>query len=121
MNFSFHITSSSSYISFLFRVYTDFITVKSLKNIKRGEEITICYAEVNPYLQVSERQLVTEEIFYFTCHCTFCKFEQDLVSIHEESKISKIIISRRLPWRRTRDVARVFSFDTTNLLKYVIH
>lgn len=62
-----------------FRVYYDSVVVKSIRPIKPGEEVTICYSEVDALLTLPERQIITEEIFYFTCKCYFCEYERNWV------------------------------------------
>ncbi|XP_018578350.1 uncharacterized protein LOC108916553 isoform X2 [Anoplophora glabripennis] len=57
-------------------VYYDSVAVKSIKPIRPGEEITICYKEVDALLTLSERRTITEEIFNFTCKCYFCEYER---------------------------------------------
>ncbi|KAJ8910843.1 hypothetical protein NQ315_015578 [Exocentrus adspersus] len=57
-------------------VYYDSIAVKSVKTIKPGEEVTICYSEVDALMTLSERQTITEELFFFTCKCYFCEYER---------------------------------------------
>ncbi|CAH1119781.1 unnamed protein product [Phaedon cochleariae] len=59
-------------------VCSNYLLVKSLKTIERGEEITVCYAEVNALLTVAERHLITQEILLFTCYCSFCEYERKL-------------------------------------------
>nr|XP_023020375.1 uncharacterized protein LOC111508952 isoform X1 [Leptinotarsa decemlineata] len=57
-------------------VYTDYIVVKSMRHIKSGEEITICYSEIDALLPYTERNLITREILFFTCDCKNCLFEK---------------------------------------------
>ncbi|CAH1968867.1 unnamed protein product [Acanthoscelides obtectus] len=59
-------------------IYSDFVVVKSIRVIRKGEEITICYREVDALLGVDERHIITEEIFHFTCSCSFCMYEKHL-------------------------------------------
>nr|CAH7757419.1 unnamed protein product [Callosobruchus chinensis] len=59
-------------------ICSDFVVVKSTRTIREGEEITICYSEVDALLRVNERHIITEEIFHFTCNCSFCTYEKHL-------------------------------------------
>ncbi|KAJ8944130.1 hypothetical protein NQ318_013314 [Aromia moschata] len=57
--------------------YNGFLVVKTLKPIRKGQEITICYQEVDALLPHAERQIITEELFHFTCNCNFCIYERN--------------------------------------------
>ncbi|VEN37453.1 unnamed protein product [Callosobruchus maculatus] len=59
-------------------ICSEFVVVKSIRTIRKGEEITICYSEVDALLRVNERHIITEEIFHFTCCCSFCTYEKNL-------------------------------------------
>ncbi|XP_049819240.1 SET and MYND domain-containing protein 4 isoform X2 [Aethina tumida] len=53
-------------------VFSDSIVVKSIRDIKKNEELTIHYMEVNPFLTTEFRQLVTKELHFFECKCERC-------------------------------------------------
>ncbi|KAJ8981296.1 hypothetical protein NQ317_004032 [Molorchus minor] len=57
-------------------VYEQYIVVKTLRRIKMGEEITVCYSEVDPLLPLLDRQVITEELLQFRCTCCFCEYER---------------------------------------------
>ncbi|CAH1113231.1 unnamed protein product [Psylliodes chrysocephalus] len=60
-------------------IYSNYLVVKSIKSIRKGEEITVCYTEVNAFFSVAERRLITEQLLYFTCRCAFCLFEENSI------------------------------------------
>nr|CAI5865834.1 unnamed protein product [Callosobruchus analis] len=59
-------------------ICSEYVVVKSMRTIRKGEEITICYSEVDALFTVNERQIITEELFNFTCSCSFCTYEKNL-------------------------------------------
>jgi SET and MYND domain-containing protein len=51
----------------------DQLRVRSLKDIAAGEEITISY--VPPMLNVANRKILLDHMFFFDCYCESCEPE----------------------------------------------
>ncbi|XP_050518660.1 histone-lysine N-methyltransferase SMYD3-like isoform X2 [Diabrotica virgifera virgifera] len=57
-------------------VYAHYIVVKTIRPIRQGEEITLCYSEINGFLPLEDRRLVTQHFLFFTCRCLICELEE---------------------------------------------
>ncbi|XP_060520395.1 uncharacterized protein LOC132698389 isoform X2 [Cylas formicarius] len=75
--------------------YGNRIIIKAMRPITTGEEITICYQELSAFSKLQHRDMVTRELFGFTCHCSLCIHERAWINNPYLCEVCKAATARK--------------------------